>query len=75
MKTLPPRVEGLPHLVDLAHARRSVCFPGFVWNRPTPAAWALQWSGERLHQLFTSGMYVYEPHAPNKRSRWRRFPQ
>lgn len=69
-RKLPPRVEGLAHLVELAAARRSVYFPGLPGIGTTPAAWALQWSGERLHKLFVDGMYVYEPHMPNKLSRW-----
>lgn len=71
------RVKSLAQLVNLASARRSVTIGDGFDADPTPAAWAVQWSGERLHNLLSRyGLFIYEPHKPNKRSRWsgpRRF--
>jgi len=62
------RIRNLLEL-HLARAdRRSVIVPDTTaWNKPCPAAFMLQLSGEILHKLFGLGMYVYVPKDPKRR--------
>jgi len=55
------KVESLADLRWLVERRKSVVVPGCCpWNKPKPAAFMIQLSGEILWRLFSRGMYRYD---------------
>ena len=55
------KIRTLEDLRDVVSSRRSVVVPEYrVWDKPRPAAFVINLSGQILLSLMNKGMYVYE---------------
>lgn len=57
---MPERVNSLRELMDAKRAKRAVVCPTWrSFQKPHPAAWMVNLSGEILLRLFEAGMFIY----------------
>lgn len=56
------RIKTLEDLVLARNEKRSVVCPEMhCFKEPSPAAFVINYTGEIIHRLISSGLYIYEP--------------